>query len=989
MLGGMALPARAEREQADAPCTITQGCVLPSGHEGSCQVASPSAPDTGGSSESPEQPEEDQQPAPCTKTDGCTLPDGHDGSCNVPCPTPGCILQAGHEGECTTSCKEGCILEPGHEGECFVPCTKTEGCTLVADHEGECVLMEQAVTENEEPAFYLWFMDGDREIKLTEVTGPINAQIRFNGAPLAAEAVVFYGVSYELIEDDFYYRILPEQGGTITYEAEDGSAYTIIVNAASQTGPEFYYEAGEMRGNLLQLNVGDSIRCQLYYRNVQLTELSDITYDASRLEITAENSAFTIKALASGNWTIVHEGTAIRVQVSEETISNVGVPDGLYFFFGRDSSEEPVFFSDVSFTNSFSGPLYLVVNGTAQMIKSYENLTITPATGVKTEFHGRNFYMQRERAGHYTITYTDPDTGKTYSAMANVEEQRAMYARINGEGNLLDQLTVDEGAPMTLKFYYISESGAEVPIRGHVFGNDDTIQIAYDPQTQLYTLTATGTGDRKFAVYTSDDTTTFLLPIIRQKAQRLAVDAGNGMQYDLVLDAGQTLPVTFFFGTEGNMLPYTESITCLEGLELKQEDGKTVLSATEPGTFNLSTVKEGKTYTVTVTVVPALSGGSLFALSNGSGTPQFSTAILFGEQRSLRLCYGSYGQYETLTMEKLTVSGSSVTVAEDKQGNLILTGAQSGQTLLQYTDGDQITHNYIIKCYANSDESLFARYSPYASDATVMLPYDGTDLSVGFAWHTADTMYMFPGTSVYLSKKEDKGIDDALCLGAMKATGDYTVDGLADPGFYSTVSNVMLSIFSGTDSQNFQLGQRESQSWQGVTLSQFSTHAAKGANFSVLLLMTFDVQMDGKTCRFYRTAPFSYKTEPDDDVTVSIEDADILNTILSNRDVLINYLEDNVEGYHYSGGSITLNLPAVSYNKIIVSQILLTGSEDYLATLTLKGAPGTTMPGLFSKGFLSFVDGISFVSNGQTMPDGRSCGIMVDNRPTTFQPEFD
>ena len=64
-----------------------------------------------------------------------------------------------------------------------------------------------------------------------------------------------------------------------------------------------------------------------------------------------------------------------------------------------------------------------------------------------------------------------------------------------------------------------------------------------------------------------------------------------------------------------------------------------------------------------------------------------------------------------------------------------------------------------------------------------------------------------------------------------------------------------------------------------------------------------------------------------------------------------------------------------------------------MATLTLKGADGggTVIPGLYSKGFLTYVDGITFDgSSGIPMPGlNATCGIYVNNRPTTVQPEFD
>lgn len=855
LLCGLILPARAAED-----CTVTEGCVLPEGHEGECQVGS--------------QPEDGDTPdTPCTRAEGCILSPGHDGECLVDAPRED-------------------VDAPD------APCTKTEGCILASGHDGECITADEEAPEESIP----------------------------------------------------------------------------------YSGLRFCFLTQEGQGESLSLDVGENFQCQLQYQGVDITDLNAIGFDSGKLDITLVENMFTIRALAAGYCEIryTEDDCIIPVNIYQRTIQDVGVEDGLHFR-RIDDKGQNVFFNRTDFSGSFSSQLYVVIDGTARLIQDGEGLTVTPDTGLQTSFDSGYFCMEAQKAGEYTITYGDGDN--TYSAMARVTEIKPLYARLNGQGELLEALTVTEGEPVKVKFYYRNDAGVEVPIRGTVNTNDGTIQIVYDSETQLHTLTASGTGNVKHAIYTKDDLTIYRMPIYRQKAVRLAVDTGNGLRYDLVLDEGQETPVTFYFGEAENMQRYGGEIVCSEGLSLIQRDGKTYLSARTSGTYSVSTTVEGKTYTVPVEVVPALSGGSLFALTDGSSTPQFATSMGYGESVGLRLCYGSYGQYATLGLDDLTVSGNAATVGEDGQGTLILTGSGNGQTLLQYTDADDITHNYVVKC-SNSSQNFAA------NSATVTLPYGAEELSVGFAWHTEDTMYMFPGTAVYLGEEEDTGIDDALCFGAMRMRGNDTVDGLANPGFYQSVSNVNLSIFSGTNPQNFQLGQRVNLTWQGVTFSQFSTHADKGANFNVLLLMTFDVQIEGKTCRFYRTAPFSYKTEPHDHVTVDIRDADVLNTILSDRDVLINYLEDNVEGFRYGGGSLTLTLPGVSYNKIIVCQIGPAGSDGYLATLTIRGTEGTTMPGLLSKGFLTGVEGIHFVSNGQTMPGRINCGVRVDNH-TTYQPVFD
>lgn len=97
-----------ETPEVTEPCGITEGCTLPNGHPGECQVA-------------PVDPPAEDETQPCTKTEGCTLENGHDGECVTEPVTP--------------------PEEENGEDETH-PCEKTEGCTLPNGHKGECVIEE-------------------------------------------------------------------------------------------------------------------------------------------------------------------------------------------------------------------------------------------------------------------------------------------------------------------------------------------------------------------------------------------------------------------------------------------------------------------------------------------------------------------------------------------------------------------------------------------------------------------------------------------------------------------------------------------------------------------------------------------------------------------------------------------------------------------------------------------------------------------------------
>ena len=114
-----------ETPEVTEPCGITEGCTLPNGHPGECQVApvDPPVEDENGEDET----------QPCTKTEGCTLENGHEGECVTEPVTP--------------------PEEENGEDETH-PCEKTEGCTLPNGHEGECVVKENTedTEDTQEPS---------------------------------------------------------------------------------------------------------------------------------------------------------------------------------------------------------------------------------------------------------------------------------------------------------------------------------------------------------------------------------------------------------------------------------------------------------------------------------------------------------------------------------------------------------------------------------------------------------------------------------------------------------------------------------------------------------------------------------------------------------------------------------------------------------------------------------------------------------------------
>ncbi len=860
--------------------------------------------------------------------------------------------------------------------------------------------------------------------------------------------------------------VLQIQGGSkagsyvITYTHTDGTASHLVVNYNSSSGPNLenppvspgMYFCWNQNGQVQWSNKvnfsGEFGATLVLVKTVDGNKTGSVLNDGSKLSVSPDNGGLEyvlysdgicrLKGIKGGSYTLIYtddDGTAYEVTANyndgsvnlDDAPTDPGlyhvIFDNFYFFTGEKG---------VTMNNGFGqtfGPLILVKDNGEKLqltdpalldISAKPYLTVSPRDGMTLDYNAMNksWVMKAKRADLYTISYVDVDD-KVYTATVTIWERGQLYASVDGGANWQSILHVTEDEPIEVEFAWKNSAGKYIKTMGTTNGSNDQLHITRNMNTGISTLVVDNPNVNANVGYHYDDYHSYMMQVISHEAYRLALKTEKSQTpvYDYIGEVGSQIPVEMLFGQPSQGLkPYGGALTVSEGIVLEDNNatGAYVMKILKEGKHTISFKHAcngdcpnvcdiaGKTFTVNVEGIPKSSGGAFFALKGASSTPVFGSEMMAGETQTLRLCYGSYGNYTVLSVDQLKVEGNAVTLSQNGEA-VDVEYNENGQSLIQYVDGDDIVHNYVVKCYTGMAELGMAHYSEQGHN-TFNLTYQGKTVTVGPALRTNEKMWMWPGNSFNHSEEEDWDIYDEVVIGAMYAGEGNSVTEPLDAAFFSRISNMNMSLLycqntapNPDGGNNVVIEPATTVSWKGRTLQMQKFQGKKGQYFEAGLMISFDLQLDDGKHRFYRPADLSYRALPDDKVTVDITDADVLNTLLSNSYTLINYLEANVEGFKYGGGNLTLTLPAVTYDKILVSQLILPGSSDVLGVFTIRGSEEggkrTTVPGIYSKGFLYGVENLSFVADpdapmtfgGETF----TCGLLVNNTRATIQPTFD
>lgn len=887
----------------------------------------------------------------------------------------------------------------------------------------------------------LYFVSGESYTKELTITAgsPTGAVLMYyNGNALTAAA------NYTA-ENGLNITSRENVAGGIQISAKGDGSYTITCQGSSVTvivrAPDFLCYRLDMNGepgyyNGNRMKVGFSMTAGFYCDGAKIvmeqpgwivyrvTSNEDgtetVTEDSTGLSMTlAQDGRWKLQANKSGKWqlglpnensriTITVEAADLNLNQSLEPGLYVGISENKYFYISQTGLFHP---------GTFIGPIVLSdYEGNKRALTDQDISNMTLPAGLSLTHLGDGFWKaETKEVGDHAVIYTDA-AGQKYALVFTVEERRPLFVQMKEGGPWLSELVVTEDEPTEVAFAFQGADGTMIPA-GTVNGSNDEITVTRNMNTGKFTVTVRGWGGRYNANYFFDDYLAYTIPVKSEEAKRLALVNLNSDSkvpvFDYMAEVNQTIQADFRFGLPSKkdntgLQPVTDAtkLTVSSGLKLTKNENASgyTLEILEEGNHTVTyRDTDGKDYVVAITAVPAAAGGMLFALQGSSSAPQFTSVMSYGQIFDLRICYGSYGNYTELKADQLTMVGDSV--IKSQNGPFVcLEYNKPGQTLLQYKDGDNIIHNYVVKCYGDHMEMLQTEYSEQGHRFTVNIPYGGQTVTVGYAWCNSDEMVMTGGNTFNEPEDSEWPVTEEYVVGAMYAGPGHSVLEPAPAEFYNLITNMSLTFQSINNTvpnpegkPNGTLSAAQKKTWDGRTIWASKFQGTPGLYFDSSMLMTFDIQLDGGTHRFYRTGNLNYRPLPSQAVEVDIKNLKVLNTLLSNSYVLINYLEDKVDGFKYDGGDLTLTLPAGNYNGVLVSQIVLPGSTDAMGTFRIQGSSekgGTTVGGIYSKGYLYGVSNLNFHAMGNNSRitfDGETftCGLFVNNTQTAYQPEFD
>lgn len=408
-------------------------------------------------------------------------------------------------------------------------------------------------------------------------------------------------------------------------------------------------------------------------------------------------------------------------------------------------------------------------------------------------------------------------------------------------------------------------------------------------------------------------------------------------------------------------------------------------------------VAKGGIYTIQSGAAP---GGMLFAKSEGQSFMTNMHQSASGSQ--LTFCFGTPSSYQELSFSDLTASGN---VSLQDKGNQVVQVNASGIGDICYTSGD-VTYAFPIHNIADDQASGGNAFT---------VTHNGTAVSVGIGNIMEEGMVFFSGFGDIYRENSDWDFYQDLYLIAVNNI-DSNTKTAAGQDFFDLISDVELSVVYCNDAAGnpaaapiCQLSAATQESVVSRTLWKAGVSASKGNCFFAKIAMQFSLQGKRYTTHcdvFYYPDPNIIVDATDTtDYSEFIEVADYdrnfslngrldsvheLNYVLSSEARLMDWLE-NHKGITYvpgsattPSGSITLLLPAVTYDRVIVSQPIPENQSAYIAVKlqgTQEGDTRTTMPGLIIKGFTD-VANISFAANESlTMTYGNksfTCGILAD-----------
>ena len=266
---------------------------------------------------------------------------------------------------------------------------------------------------------------------------------------------------------------------------------------------------------------------------------------------------------------------------------------------------------------------------------------------------------------------------------------------------------------------------------------------------------------------------------------------------------------------------------------------------------------------------------------------------------------------------------------------------------------------------------------------SVELIYNGEKVNAGPGWLEEGALQITTGFGSTFNSGSDDPYFREFVLGGLKNYGDQEKETFADPGFFDRIQSltVELDLNSGTCPTVSTPQKIAYPELGGAELFTFALSSGPEAVFFLNMTLTFTYVEDDETVNTYSISARVFSKE-DTDVFVDASDLDTtekLNWVLASNENLEKYLDRHPEIDFAWSGTLWLNLPAVEYDGLVLSNV--SGDEWGVGLIGQESDRGemTTMHGLRNQSGLDAVRAICFTASDVTQSlNGESftCGVL-------------
>ena len=326
LLPAAALAGGADEGTEGAPCSRTEGCALPGGHEDECVVESP------------------QQP--CSQTEGCTLPGGHEGECaTAPAneeenplpdgegfPTNGAMLLSGGNGEkdtpwlvenaeeLTDAFEKGGYIQLKEDISVSTVQNWTVKKDVVLDLNGH------TVTSRHNASNYFLFTVSDAELTIDDSSETKNGMIDTSSAQQTGGVKVYSNGTFTLAGGSFQTK------GVALDVPDNNTNVTINISGGSLTST--YDNVMRINGKGTKIHVSDGyVRVDSRGSGIFLSSdnaADRIQFEISGGEVAVKDGIRAVKNVSltlSGNGKVI-AGTTIKLEENSSLLVSGGTSVG-------------------------------------------------------------------------------------------------------------------------------------------------------------------------------------------------------------------------------------------------------------------------------------------------------------------------------------------------------------------------------------------------------------------------------------------------------------------------------------------------------------------------------------------------------------------------------------------------------------------------------------------------------------------------------------